>query len=167
MSVSALADTGSDLQGSEFVFPDSSSQPQSQSDVMSVKRKDDEEYENNNKRLKKGEDKILQMTDELMSGCIQMLQNLKGNKSAGDRFEEDKDDNRQPGNEGCYVRSSDTLQKRDDITERNTNSCLLNALVSLSKVGPDIIIEMVWLEGTHGRDAVHQVLQYIKNNLKI
>ena len=34
-------------------------------------------------------------------------------------------------------------------------------------VDPDIIIEMVWLEGTHGRDAMLQVMQYIKNNLKI
>jgi hypothetical protein len=166
---------------------------------MSVKRKDDEEYENNNKRLKKGEDKIPQMTDELLgyakkthdsgfpnegfphltsqselyshslkSGCIKMLENLKGNESVGDRYEEHKDDNRHLENEDCNTRSSsDTSQKRDDTTEINTNSCLLNALVSVSKVGPDIVIEMVWIEGTHGRDAMHQVLQYIKNNLKI
>lgn len=198
-SVSASADTGSDLKGSESILPDSPSQPLSQTDVMSMKRKGDEEYENNNKRLKKGEDKILQTADDMLgyanktldtgfpnegippltsqsqlyshslkSGCIKMLQNLKGNESAGDRFEEDNDDNRQSENEKCFARSSpDTLQKRDDMTERNTNSYLLNALVSVSKVGPDIIIEMVWLEGTHGRDAMHQVMQYIKNNLKI
>ena len=205
-SVSASADIGSDLKGSEFILPDSLSQPQSQTDIMSMKRKSDEEYENNNKRLKEGEDKSLQMTDDLLgsankthdsefpnegipqltcqselyshslkSGCTKMLQNLKGNKSAGDRLEEDKDDNRHNEivdniceNEDCYTRSSpDTLQKRDDSTERNTNSYLLNAIVSVSKVVPDIIIEMVWLEGTHGRDAMHQVMQYIKNNLKI
>jgi len=49
MSVSASADTGSDLKRSEFVLPDSSSQPHSQTDVMSMKRKGDEEYETNNK----------------------------------------------------------------------------------------------------------------------
>jgi hypothetical protein len=197
-SVSASADTGSDLKGRESILPDSPSQPQSQTDVMSMKRKGGEEYENN-KRLKKGEDKILQTADDLLgyankthdtefpnegisqltseselcshslkSGCIEPLQHLKGNESAGDRFEKDKDDNRCSENEDCFARSSpDTLQKRDDMTERNTNSYLLNALVSVSKVGPDIIIEMVWLEGTHGRDAMHQVMQYIKNNLKI
>ena len=195
--VSASADRGSDFKGSESILPDSPSQPQSQTDVMSMKRKGDEEYENNNKRLKEGEDKILQTANDLLghanktrdtgfpnegipqltsqselyshslkSGCIKMLQNLKGNDSASDRFEEDKDDNR-PSENDCFARSSpDTLQKRDDITERNT-TYLLNALVSVSKVGPDIIIEMVWLEGSHGRDAMHQVMQYIKNNLKI
>lgn len=196
-SVSASADRGSDLKGSESILPHLPSQPQSQTDIMSMKRKGDQEYENNNKRLKKGEDKILQMADDLLgyvnktydtgfpnegipqltsqselyshslkSGCIKMLQNLKGNESAGDRFEEDKDDNRHSENEDCIARSSpDTLQKRDDMTERKT-TYLLNALVSVNKVGPDIIIEMVWLEGTHGRDAMHQVMQYIKNNLK-
>jgi methyltransferase len=198
MSVSASADTGSDLKGSESVLSDSPSQPQSQTDVMSMKRKGDE-YENNNKRLKKGEDKILHTADDLLgyankthetgflnqgipqltsqselyshslkSGCTKMLQNRNGNERAGDRFEEDNDDNRCSENEDCFARSSpDTLQKREDMTERNTDSYLLNALVSVSKVGPDIIMEMVWLEGTHGRDAMHQVLQYIKNNLKI
>ena len=195
-SVSASADTGSDLKGSESKLPDSPSQPQSQTDVMSMKRKGDEEYENN-KRLKEGEDKILQTADDLLGhankthntgspneGIPQLasqselyshsltstktLQNLKGNESAGDRFEEDKDDNRCSENEGCFASSSaDTLQKRDDMTERNSNSYLLNALISISKVGPDVIIEMVWLEGTHGRDSIHQVMQYIKNNLKI
>ena len=199
MSVSASADTASDLKGSESILAGSPSQPQSQTDVMSMKRKGDEKYENKNKRLKKGEGKILQMADDflgctnkthdtgfpnegipqltsqselylhsLKSGRTKMLQNLNGNERAGDRFEEDKDDNRCSENDGCFARSSpDTLQKREDITERNTDSYLLNALVSVSKVGPDIIIEMVWLEGTHGRDAMHQVLQYIKNNLKI
>lgn len=197
-SVSVSSDTGSDLKGSESILPDSPSQPQSQTDVLSMKRKGDE-YENNNKRLKKGEDKILHTADDLLgyankthdtgfpnegipqltsqselyshslkSGCTKMLQNLKSNESGGDRFEEDKDENRHSENEDSFARSSpDTLQRRDDKTERNTNSCLLNALVSVSKVGPDIIIEMVWLEGTHGRDAMHQVMQYIKNNLKI
>jgi len=196
-SVSASVDTGSDLKGSESVLPDSPSQ--SQTDVMSLKRKGDEEYDNNNKRLKKGEDKILHVADDLLgyankthdtgflneeipqltsqselyshslkSECIKMLQNHKGNECAGDRFEEDKDDNRCSKNEDCFGKSSpDTLQKREDMTERNTDSYLLNALVSVSKVGPDIIMEMVWLEGTHGRDAMHQVLQYIKNNIKI
>lgn len=191
-SVSASVDIGSDLKGSESILPDSPSQPQSQTDVMSMKRKCDEEYENNNKRLKKGEDKILQMADDLLgcankthdtrfpnegipqltsqselyshcfkSGCTKMLQNVKGD-------EEDKDYNRLSENEDCFARSSpDNLQKRDDMTERNTNSYLLNALVSVSKVGPDITIEMVCLQCTHGRDAMHQVMQYIKNNLKL
>jgi len=198
MSVSATTDTGSGLKGSESVLPDSASQPQPQTDVMSMKRKGDEEYENNYKRLKKGEDKILHKADDLLgyankthetgflnggipqltsqselyshslkSGCIQMLQNRNGNEGAGDRFEEDND-NRCRESEDCFAKSSpNTLQKREDMTERNTGSYLLNALVSVNKVGPDIIMEMVWLEGTHGRDAMYQVLQYIKNNLKI
>jgi hypothetical protein len=208
-SVSVSTDTGSGLKGSGFILAEAPSpavQSQSQTDVTAMKRKGDEEYENNNKRLKKGEDESLQMTDDLLdcynqthhsgfpnkgipqptsqselysqsvkSGCIKMLQNLKRNESAGDRFEEDKDDKRHTEivdnireNEDCDPMSSpDTLQKRYDTTERSTNSYLLNALVSVRKAGLNIIIEMVWLEGTHGRDAMHQVMQYFKNNLKI
>jgi hypothetical protein len=208
-SVSDSTDTRSDLKGSGFTLPETPSptlQSLSQTGITLIKRKGDEEYENNNKRLKKEEDESLQMTDDLLdyynqthnsgspnegspqstsqselysqsvkSGCIKMSQNLKINESAGDRFEENKDDKRHTKivdniheNEDCDpTLSPDTLQKRDDTSEGNSNSYLLNALVSVCKVGPDIVIEMSWLEGTHGRDAMHQVMQYIKNNLKI
>jgi hypothetical protein len=77
-----------------------------------------------------------------------MVPNRRGFESAGDRCIENKN---------CFARSSpDTLQKRDDMTERNKN-----ALVSVSIVGPDIIIEIVLLEGNNDLDAMHQVMQYI------
>lgn len=43
---------------------------------------------------------------------------------------------------------------------------LLKATVVVRKVSSEINVEMVWLEGTSGRDVIHQVLQYVKNNLK-
>ncbi|XP_071446343.1 U6 small nuclear RNA (adenine-(43)-N(6))-methyltransferase isoform X2 [Hetaerina americana] len=44
---------------------------------------------------------------------------------------------------------------------------LLKASLVVKCVSSDIILEMAWLEGLSGRDAVHQVLQFFKNNLKL
>jgi hypothetical protein len=205
------ADTGSSLKGSGFIIPDSSTTAvllQSQSDMKSVKRKGDEisEYENNNKRLKSGEQGSLHKADNLLNCAVQTCksgfpnaaipkltnqsqlysysvqsaniiesQNLKIKDSSSHGFEENKDDKRKieivqdyvDKSEECDMTSPDNLQKRDDENKTNTNVCLLKAVVSVSKVGSEIHIEMAWLEGTCGRDAVHQVMQYIKNNLKI
>lgn len=205
-SGSVSTETGSDLKDNGFILPELPSlavQSQSKIDITSMKRKDDGEYENN-KRLKKGEDKSLQKTDDLLdcanrthdsgfpnegiphvtsqselyshhvkSGCMKMSQNLKINETAGNICEGD-DVKRNAEivdniheNEDCDPSSlPHALQDRDDRNKRNTNSCLLNAVVSVNNVSPDIIIEMVWLEGTDGRDAMHQVMQYIKNNVK-
>lgn len=101
-------------------------------------------------------------------------QNPEINESKSDSFEENKDDTRNAEtvddfvgkNEECDLSSPHSLQKRCH-TETNSDSCILKAVVSVSKTGSDIYIEMAWLDGTCGRDAMHQVMQYIKNNLKI
>jgi hypothetical protein len=110
----------------------------------------------------------------VQSASTEVSQNLKIQDSSSDRFEENNDHERNIEivqdcvNRNEYdVTSPESLQKRDDENVTNTNLCLLKAVVSVSKVGPGICIEMAWLEGTGGRDAVHQVMQYIKNNLKI
>ncbi|PSN53309.1 hypothetical protein C0J52_04676 [Blattella germanica] len=51
--------------------------------------------------------------------------------------------------------------------KKGNRTCFLKAILSVSNVDSEIHIEMAWLEGLAGREAVHQVLQYIKNNLKI
>jgi hypothetical protein len=104
----------------------------------------------------------------------QKSQNPEMNDSNRDIFEENKNDKINAEivqdcvdkNEECDVSSPYSLQKKYQ-TETSTGSYILKAVVSISKSGYDIIIEMAWLEGTFGRDAVHQVMQYIKNNLKI
>jgi hypothetical protein len=202
---SISVDTGSSLKGSGFIISDSCTtavQLQSQNN-MSVKQKADEnsEYENNNKRLKSGDqgcpheaDDLLDCTDQtcksglanagipklinqsefysysVQSASAEVSQNLE----IKDSFEENNGLERNIEivqdciNKNEYdVTPPESLQKRDDENETNTNLCLLKAVVSVSKVGPEICIEMAWLEGTCGRDAVHQVMQYIKNNLEI
>lgn len=170
---------------------------QSQSDMKSVKHKADEssEYGNNNKRLKSGDD-LLDCADQtcksglpnsgisklinqselyshsVQSASVKVSQNLKIKASSSGSFEENKDGERntefvQDYVNECDITSPESLQNMDDENETSTNLCLLKAVVSVSEVGSEICIEMAWLEGTYGRDAVHQVMQYIKNNLKI
>ncbi|XP_021934839.1 methyltransferase-like protein 16 isoform X2 [Zootermopsis nevadensis] len=69
-------------------------------------------------------------------------------------------------NEECDLSSPHCSQKRYQ-TETKTDSCILKSVVSVRKSGPEIHIEMALIEGTCGLDAVHQIMQYIKNNLKI
>ncbi|KAJ8880520.1 hypothetical protein PR048_016990 [Dryococelus australis] len=45
--------------------------------------------------------------------------------------------------------------------------CLLRAGVMVSKSGDDIHLEMTFVEGTGGRESLHQVMQYFKNRLKL
>lgn len=104
----------------------------------------------------------------------QKSQNPEMNDSNIYSFEENKNDKRNAEivqdsvgkNEECDLSSPHSLQKKYQ-TETNTDSCILKAVVSVSKSGPEIHIEIAWLEGTCGRDAVHQIMQYIKNNIKI
>jgi hypothetical protein len=186
-------DTGSSLKGSGVIIPGSSAiQLQSHGDVKPVKREADEnsEYENNNKRVKREEQGSLHEADDLLdctdqtcksgfpNAGIPKLMNqsqcLKVKDSSSNSFEENKDCERKVeivqynvNKNERDVTSPGSLQKRSDENETDTNVCLLKALVSVSKVGSEIHIGMSWLEGTCGRDAVHQVMQYIKNNLKI
>ena len=51
-------------------------------------------------------------------------------------------------------------------SEKNQEPCILKSVVSVKKIDSEIQIEMGWLDGLAGRDALHQVMQYIKNNLK-
>jgi len=117
---------------------------------------------------------------ELYSYCVKPTstkksQNLEINESTNNSFGENVNDKKNTEfvqvsvgkNEECHLISPYSMQKRHDQIETKTDCCILKAVVSVSKVGPEIHIEMAWLEGTCGRDAVHQVMQYIKNNLKI
>ncbi|XP_063222274.1 U6 small nuclear RNA (adenine-(43)-N(6))-methyltransferase [Bacillus rossius redtenbacheri] len=45
--------------------------------------------------------------------------------------------------------------------------CLLRAGVAVVRNGDDIVLEWCFLEGAGGREALHQVLQYFKNNFKL
>lgn len=110
----------------------------------------------------------------VQSASMKVSQNLKIKASSSDSFEENNDGERNTeivqdyvNKNDCDVTSPESLQNRDDENETNTNLCFLKAVVSVSKVGSEICVEMAWLEGTYGRDAVHQLMQYIKNNLKI
>ncbi|XP_046389732.1 U6 small nuclear RNA (adenine-(43)-N(6))-methyltransferase [Ischnura elegans] len=72
--------------------------------------------------------------------------------------------------------SEEGVPKAEDVISSSTSGGasgtpnkglpLLKASLVVKCVESDIVIEMAWLEGLSGRDAVHQVLQYIKNNLK-
>ncbi|XP_033608073.1 uncharacterized protein LOC117282456 [Cryptotermes secundus] len=110
----------------------------------------------------------------VQSASMKVSQNLKIKASSSDSFEENTDGERNTEfvqdyvtkNE-CDITSPESLQNMDDENETSTNLCLLKAVVSVNKVGSEICIAMAWLEGTCGRDAVHQVMQYLKNNLRI
>lgn len=110
----------------------------------------------------------------LQSANIEVSQYLKIENNSSDSFEENKDCERKIEIVQDHVNKNESdmtapgsVQKRQEENETNTDVCLLKALVSVSKVDSEIHIEMSCFEGTCGRDAVHQVMQYIKNNLKI
>lgn len=108
------------------------------------------------------------------SANIKVSRHLKLENNSSDSSEENKDCERKIemvqdhiNKNECDMTAPRSVQKRQEKNETNTDVCLLKALVSVSKVDSEIHIEMSCLEGTCGRDAVHQVMQYIKNNLKI
>jgi hypothetical protein len=109
----------------------------------------------------------------VQSARVEASQYLKMENNSSDSVEENKDCERKieivqdrVNKNECDVTAAGSVQKRQE-NETKTDVCLLKALVSVSKVGSEIHIEMSCLGGTCGRDAVHQVMQYIKNNLKI
>ncbi|XP_067010726.2 U6 small nuclear RNA (adenine-(43)-N(6))-methyltransferase [Anabrus simplex] len=51
-------------------------------------------------------------------------------------------------------------------TEGQLESYVLKATLFLRLLASNIHIELIWLEGSGGKDAMHQILQYLKNRLK-
>lgn len=47
------------------------------------------------------------------------------------------------------------------------NDCYLKCSIVVRKNDSNIVIELLYLDGTAGKEGIHQVLQYIKNNLKL
>ena len=56
-------------------------------------------------------------------------------------------------------------KKRVKMDPGNEFSPPLRGLVLLQNTDSVIKLQMEWLEGGHGRESVHQIMQYIKNNL--
>lgn len=47
------------------------------------------------------------------------------------------------------------------------NEFYLKALLVLRNVNDEVSVELSWIEGTENRELLHQIMQYIKNNLKL
>ncbi|XP_049831603.1 U6 small nuclear RNA (adenine-(43)-N(6))-methyltransferase-like isoform X3 [Schistocerca gregaria] len=67
----------------------------------------------------------------------------------------------------------DAMEKdKNAVTQSDKNadtskvSPVLNATLIVRKETDKILIEMTYIDGSSGKDGVHQVLQYIRNNLK-
>lgn len=70
---------------------------------------------------------------------------------------------------------NESIQPQTSLTLNSTNSCpntfiepdfVVHAFLTLCKKGNDIILEMEFLDGTAGKEGLHQIVQYIKNNWK-
>lgn len=75
-------------------------------------------------------------------------------------------------------KSTDTTKNNNDETEINGNEDIMSlkdetksmpvvhALMNIFKKDKDILMQMEFLEGTAGKEGLHQIVQYIKNNWK-
>ncbi|XP_069684190.1 U6 small nuclear RNA (adenine-(43)-N(6))-methyltransferase [Periplaneta americana] len=140
-------------------------------DFESCKRKNDgltSSYENNNnKRVKPDVREVLQTnTGQTCSVHVSSENTSKlGNDSL--KLEKPKDASCQKEDEkNNNSELSLAIQGPSYVDMQAEETLILKTMVSVRRVTTEIHIEMAWLEGSSGRDAVHQVLQYVKNNLK-
>lgn len=52
------------------------------------------------------------------------------------------------------------------ITNNSEKQPIVHALTKLIKKGEDILLELEFLDGVGGKEGLHQIVQYIKNNWK-
>lgn len=69
--------------------------------------------------------------------------------------------------------SNESRQPQSALTLNSTNpntsmdpKIVVHAFLKLCKKGSDILLEMEFLNGTAGKEGLHQIVQYIKNNWK-
>lgn len=58
------------------------------------------------------------------------------------------------------------MLKRYSESDQEQSEYVVKLFVNVRNIEPGMCLEMQWLEGTGGRECLHQVMQYIKNNLK-
>ncbi|XP_013145089.1 PREDICTED: methyltransferase-like protein 16 [Papilio polytes] len=58
------------------------------------------------------------------------------------------------------------LDNMDTATNRYTEKAILEGILKVSNKAKTVVLEMEYLNGSAGKEGIHQILQYIKNNWK-
>ncbi|XP_013164872.1 PREDICTED: methyltransferase-like protein 16 [Papilio xuthus] len=62
--------------------------------------------------------------------------------------------------------STALIDQTDTVTNKDTEKPILQGIFKVSNKAKTVVFEMEYLEGSAGKEGVHQILQYIKNNWK-
>lgn len=96
-----------------------------------------------------------------LENALNMLAEVKVNSPTGTKRELEEDDS------DYYYHHKRTKTVVGECTCHVGGIYLKALLVVRREDNADICIEVSWLEGTENREVLHQILQYIKNNLKL